>query len=76
MGKSRTSPLTKTSGISIGGIGGGFGTGSGKSVTQLSVDDAQVQQVALNSQAQRINNANFKDTDDADYHQLYNGRQY
>lgn len=76
MGKSRVSPLTKTSGISVGGIGGGFGTGSGKAVTQLSVGNAQPQQVALNSQAQRINNANFSDTDNADYHQLYNGRQY
>lgn len=53
-----------------------FSTGSGGVVTNLSVDGATSMQVATNIQAQRNNNLNFKDTDDADYHQLYNGRQY
>ena len=47
-----------------------------KPVTQLSVDGATPQQVATVQQAQRNNNAKFSDTDDQDYHQLYNGRQY
>lgn len=77
MGKSRTSPLQKT-GSSIGVVGAMGGSGNtasfaqanpnGQVVTQLSVDDAQPQQVALQSQANTI----FKDTDSADYHQLYN----
>ena len=90
MGKSRTSGISKTtSGIGIGGGGGAiFMGGSGNSasfsqanpnaqpITQLSVDGATPQQVATNIQANKINNANFSDTDDADYHQLYNGKQY
>ena len=49
---------------------------NGQAVTQLNMDGAQPQQVALQSQANAINNNNFSDTDSADYHDLYNGRQY
>ena len=49
---------------------------NGQAVTQLNMDGAQPQQVALQSQANAINNANFSDTDSQDYHDLYNGRQY
>ena len=92
MGKSRTSGISKTgSSIGIGGGGGaivmgGSGSSAGftqantsgqaQPVTQLVMDGATPQQVATNIQANKINNANFSDTDDADYHQLYNGRQY
>ena len=98
MGKSKTSPLSKTASV-IGAGGPAFATASAKGatvaiggtglnasfsqansnaqpITQLDVDGAQPQQVALNSQANAINNANFSDTDSADYHQLYNGKQY
>lgn len=53
-----------------------FSTGSGGVVTSLTVDGAVPNQVATNLQALRNNNANFSDTDSADYHQLYNGKQY
>lgn len=88
MGKSKTSGISKTgSSIGIGGGGaiiGGSGLNAGFSqanpqaapITQLAVDGATVQQVATNIQSAKINNANFSDTDNADYHQLYNGKQY
>lgn len=82
MGKSRTSGMSKTaSGIGIGGggvvAGGSFSSNANaQPVKNLSVDGATPQQVATNIQSSRINNANFKDVDNADYHQLYNGRQY
>lgn len=90
MGKSRTSGISKTgSGIGIGGgggvvrLGGSGNTASfsqanpnAQPITNLSVDGATVQNVATNLQSAKINNANFKDTDTADYHQLYNGKQY
>jgi hypothetical protein len=88
MGKSRTSGISKTtSGIGIGGggamiMGGGSlasfsqANANAQPVTELSVDGATPQQVATTLQANKINNANFSDTDNADYHQLYNGKQY
>lgn len=100
MGKSKTSPLQKTTSaigaggggnilaggggvVSVGSIGGSGlnasfsqANANAKQITQLSVDGAQPQQVALNSQATTLNKTNFSDTDSADYHQLYNGKQY
>ena len=71
------------SGGRMGVMGGSGNTASfaqanpnGQTVTQLNMDGAQPQQVALQSQANAINNNNFSDTDTQDYHQLYNGRQY
>lgn len=71
------------SGGRMGVMGGSGNTASfaqanpnGQAVTQLNMDGAQPQQVALQSQANAINNANFSDTDSQDYHDLYNGRQY
>lgn len=40
------------------------------------VNGATVQTANTIQQAQTANNANFKDTDSSDYHDLYNGRQY
>lgn len=54
--------------------GGGFG-GGGTSAQQF-----QIQQVTnlqpTQSAAQAVNKANFSDKDDADYHDMYNGRNY
>lgn len=72
------------------GAGGSLGTvsGSGNSAgfaqaqniqapTGLNtVNGATVQTAPTIQQAQNANNANFKDTDTSDYHDLYNGRQY
>ena len=78
------------SSIGGGGSGGSLGTvsGSGNSAgfaqaqniqapTGLNtVNGATVQTAPTIQQAQNANNANFKDTDTSDYHDLYNGRQY
>lgn len=40
------------------------------------VNGASVTTAPTIQQAQNANNANFKDTDSQDYHDLYNGRQY
>lgn len=52
--------------------GGGGGSG-GQAVTPSSLG---VQQVVTAQQAQAINNGAFPDTDSADFHDLYNGREY
>lgn len=68
----------------MGGIGAHKGSSgiSGSQQTLASApqnpqnDLGQPQIVPLVSQAQQANNDVFKDTDQADYHDLYNGRQY
>lgn len=62
------------------GINAGFATASAGGVqaqnVDLSVSGAQLQTTSIQAVATSRNNANFKSTDSADYHQLYNGRQY
>ena len=63
---------------SSGGSGGGgnrsaSGGGGGGGVTASSLE---VHQVVTAAQAQSANDSVFKDHDDADFHDLYNGRQY
>ena len=97
MGKSRSSPLSKTSsGIGLGSssvvnnantLGSVSGSGNTSGFAQANVktvqpqglnkvDGSSVQTASTIQQAQIGNNANFSDTDSADYHDLYNGRQY
>ena len=97
MGKSRSSPLAKTSsGIGLGSssvvnnantLGSVSGSGNTSGFAQANVktvqpqglnkvDGSSVQTALTIQQAQIGNNANFSDTDSADYHDLYNGRQY
>ena len=56
----------------------GLGGGAGAFVTSQQQQPQQPQPtiVATPSQAQTANAATFSDTDDQDYHDLYNGRQY
>lgn len=61
------------SGITSGGGGAGGGGGANPAP---SGNQPQPQAVATASQANSANNARFKDTDTAPYHDLYNGRQY
>lgn len=62
------------------GLNAGFATASANGVqaqnVDLSVDGAQMRTTPIQALATSRNNANFKDTDSADFHQLYNGRQY
>lgn len=54
---------------------GSTGTGSGRS-TSASTLQAQPQVVPTQQQAQQANASAFSPTDDGDYTELYNGRQY
>lgn len=81
MGKRSGSGITSRSGggggASVGGGGGGGSSSSANQLQQNVVDNTiQPHAVATASQANAANNARFKDTDNAPYHDLYNGRQY
>ena len=79
MGKSKTSPLSKTVSV-IGGTGlnAGFATANpnGKAVTELDVDGAKQQEVATVTESTAKNESTFKDTDSADFHELKDPKGY
>ena len=54
---------------------GGIGAHK-NAASQQSNNLGQPQIVQLQTQAQQANDQTFSDTDDSDYHELYNGRQY
>ena len=56
-----------------GGSSSGGGGGGGGAMTASNLD---VKQVATAAQAQQENDSTFSATDDSDFHELYNGRQY
>lgn len=60
----------------IGAVGARTKATATQAVTQLSVDGATPNYVASAPLAQSNNNANFSATDNAGYHDLYNGKGY